>query len=468
MKAFPALAQLRLRPLIVISELLLIAALAFMASLQQLAMVVVLPIGIGMVLIFLRWPSFGLLVTAVAGIVIPYAGPSGLNVTMLLVALMLGLWLFEMVVYERQIHIAPARTNWPWFALLFVAVISLLVGQLAWYAFALHAPMGAQLGGLSIFILSAAIFFLVANQINDVAWLSRIVWVFLVLGTVSIVVRSVLPVLGFSFRNLLPQVGSGFYIWFVAMAFSQAIFNQDLRPGWRLMLGGIVLLALYILFIWKYADKSGWLACFVCVAAILVSRYPRGALLLLPFGFFAARAMWSGIVSTDEYSITTRWDAWVIIGQMIKVSPIWGLGFANYYWYTPLFPIRGYAVSFNSHNNYVDIVAETGVVGLVCLLWLFWEIGRLGWRLRGNVSSGFAQAYVYGALGGLAGMMVAAMLGDWILPFFYNVGLKGFPSSMLGWFFLGGLVSVGRMVTVQKSKNQASSPLPSFPPRSTI
>ena len=140
--------------------------------------------------------------------------------------------------------------------------------------------------------------------------------------------------------------------------------------------------------------------------------------------------------------------------QIAKTNPILGLGFANYYWYTPLYPIRGYAVSFNSHNNYVDIIAETGVVGLVCLLLFFWQVGWLGWRLRKQAPSGFAQAYVYGALGGLAGMVVTGMFGDWVLPFFYNIGLNGFRSSMLGWLFLGGLVSIEQIVLTQKSTTQ--------------
>src|SRR5678815_543640 len=161
--------------------------------------------------------------------------------------------------------------------------------------------------------------------------------------------------------------------------------------------------------------------------------------------------MWTKLVSTDEYSISTRFDAWSIMGQIIKISPVWGLGFANYYWYTPLFPIRGYAVSFNSHNNYLDIVAQTGFVGLVFFLLFLWQAGRLGWHLRDQVPQGFAQAYIYGALGGLAGMVVVGMFGDWVLPFFYNVGLSGFRSSMLGWLFLGGLVSLEQMIISQKN-----------------
>jgi hypothetical protein len=48
-------------------------------------------------------------------------------------------------------------------------------------------------------------------------------------------------------------------------------------------------------------------------------------------------------------------------------------------------------------------------------------------------------------------MVVVGMMGDWILPFFYNIGLSGFRSSMLGWLFLGGLVSVEQMIISQKN-----------------
>ncbi|HET9905176.1 MAG TPA: O-antigen ligase family protein, partial [Anaerolineales bacterium] len=209
--------------------------------------------------------------------------------------------------------------------------------------------------------------------------------------------------------------------------------------------GALVLVTLYVLVGLKFNDKSGWLSAFVSIAAIITARSWRAGLALTPVAIIAALYMWSGLVSTDEYSISTRFDAWIIMGQIIKLNPILGLGFANYYWYTPLFPIRGYAVSFNSHNNYVDIVAQTGLVGLFCVLWFFWEVGWLGWRLRKDAPSGFAQAYVYGALGVLAGMVVAGMFGDWVLPFFYNIGLNGFRSSMLGWLFLGGMVSLTQM-----------------------
>jgi hypothetical protein len=444
--------QLWLRPLLIIGVLLLSTALAFMSSQRQLMLVLSLPLGVGLVLTFLRWPSLGLIVASLAGMVVPFLGPSGLNATVILVALLLGLWLLDMMVRQRQIRLAPSRTVWPLLSFLVIAFLSFGVGQLTWFTFALHAPLGAQLGGLSIIVLSAGAFLLAANQVHDLGWLSRLTWAFLAVAAIYIVFRSVLPELGLSTWRLFQPVGSVFFIWVVAMAFSQAAFNRDLQPGWRLALGGLVLVTLYVLVILKFADKSGWIPVLACIAAIIGFRSWRAGLALAPVGALAAWYLATAAIGSDEYSVSTRYDAWLIMAQIIKISPIWGLGFANYYWYTPLFPIRGYAVSFNSHNNYVDIVAQTGLVGLVCFLWFLWEAGWLGWRLREHVPAGFAQAYVYGALGGLVGTVVVGMLGDWVLPFFYNIGLNGFRSSMLGWLFLGGLVSLEQMEISPRSR----------------
>jgi len=450
MKPFLGVSQLRLRPVLVIGELLLIATLAFMASQRQLTLVLFLPLGVGLVLTFLRWPSLGLIVASLAGFVVPYHGFSGFNVTMILVALLLGLWLLDMMVSRRQIPLAPSRTVWPLLSFLVVAAISFGVGQLPWFTFAVHAPLGAQLGGLAIVVLSAGTFLLVANQVRDLGWLRTMTWAFLAFGVLAIIVGSVLPKFGLSTQKLIQPAGSVYFIWLVAMAFSQAALNRDLHPGWRLALGGLVLYTFYDLFFLRFVDKSGWLPSLICIVAIIGFRSWRAGLILIPVAAVAAFYLMTGVVSSEEYSFSTRFDAWSIMAQIIKINPVLGLGFANYYWYTPLFHIRGYAVSFNSHNNYVDIVAQTGFVGLVCFLLFLWQVGWLGWRLREQAPAGFAQAYAYGALGGLAGMVVAGMMGDWILPFFYNIGLDGFRTSMLGWLFLGGLVSLEQMVTRQK------------------
>lgn len=235
-----------------------------------------------------------------------------------------------------------------------------------------------------------------------------------------------------------------FWTWLVAATVSQALFNRELRLRWRFLAGGIGLATLYVGFVVVRAWTSGWLPAAIAMIVILWFGIPRlgliativGAILMVIQASSVSSAV---MVGDNEYSLMTRVEAWRIILEIVKVNPVLGLGPANYYWYTPLFPILGYAVSFNSHNNYIDIIAQSGVLGLLCFLWFALETGRLAWRLFLRVPEGFPKSYVYMCLGGLAGTMVAAMLGDWVLPYVYNVGIGGMRASIFAWLFLGGL-----------------------------
>ena len=100
------------------------------------------------------------------------------------------------------------------------------------------------------------------------------------------------------------------------------------------------------------------------------------------------------------------------------------------------------SVSLSSHNNYIDIYAQFGLLGVALFVWFLVELGRVGWRLTGCFGGDFEDGYVHGALGGLAGSLVAMMLVDWFLPYVYNVGFRGFRTSALAWMFLGGLVAL--------------------------
>jgi len=434
-----------LRPLLITGLLLVSGSLTFVASSGQAILVLALFSGVALILISLLRPPVGLIAAALAGLVVPSVGPSGLNVTLIMVAVLLGLWLLQLLVSRGQPRRALSRPVWPLLVFVGIASLALGVGQLPWIVFAPHAPLGAQWGGLSIVVLSAGAFLLAAYQVHELRWLSRMTWAFLAVGTLSVMARSVLPPLGLGTQDWFQPVGSVFLVCLVALAFSQAVYNRDLHPGWRWVLGGIVLVTLFVQVFLRFGNKSAWIPALSSIVAILAFRSWRSVLVLVPVVALSVWLLAPSVLETDAYSISTRFEAWAILAQIIKISPILGLGFANYYWYTPLYPIQGYAVSFNSHNNYVDIVAQTGLIGLACFAWFLWEMGRLGWGLRKRVPAGFARAYVYGALGALVGMAVAMMLGDWVLPFFYNVGLLGFRSSMLGWLFLGGLVSLEQM-----------------------
>ncbi len=96
----------------------------------------------------------------------------------------------------------------------------------------------------------------------------------------------------------------------------------------------------------------------------------------------------------------------------------------------------------SSHNNYVDLFAHFGIVGLAIFIWFAIEVARLGLKLHARFTSGFAAGYVNAMLAAGASSLVIMLLADWILPFVYNIGFGGFQASVLMWLFMGGLVTL--------------------------
>jgi O-antigen ligase len=202
---------------------------------------------------------------------------------------------------------------------------------------------------------------------------------------------------------------------------------------------------------------SGWLPSLVTIGTILWLRSWRLGLAatlvaFAVFGILNADIFYSSVVSTNQYSITTRFATYPILFELIKANPIIGLGFANYSHYTYLYPIMGYFVSFNSHNNYMDIIAQTGFVGLVLFFCMMIAIGMRGWKLHKLDVDGFSSGYINACLGGMVGLLVSGMLGDWFLPYLYNIGIPGFRASIFSWIFLGGLLALGRILGTQEKE----------------
>ena len=430
---------------IVITTIMVSTIVSFWGSTRTLMLLLALLGGGAIILILLKLLNFGFILILLAGMFVPFTGPSGLNAAVLMVTLLIGLWLLNMFVVKRKFQFVHSRTMLSVIVFLVVSVIAFGMGQIPWFTFARQAPLAAQAGGFAIFLLSLGALIVAAHLIRDIRWLEIIVWVFIGLGAFYVFGRSI----HLSYADRLYQrgftAGSMFWTWLIALSLSQVIFNNQLKPRIRGLLGVIVLATFYVAFVQANDWKSGWVPPLVAAAAILGMRYKRLLLFAIPFGFIIASYLAGKLVASDEYSWGTRVDAWIIILEISRVNPLLGLGFSNYYWYTPLFPIRGWRVSFNSHSQYVDLIAQVGILGLICFFWVFFEIGRLSWDLTKKLSDGFALAYSYGVLAGLAGTLMAAFLVDWVLPFVYNIGLTGFRASVLPWIFFGGVISVEQM-----------------------
>jgi hypothetical protein len=435
--------------------------LGFFTPFEYLIFPLILIAGLAAIFFYLRSPPIGLLALLFVALLIKFevgtGTKTGVNLVIVLIPALLGVWIVDMVVRKQKISFVTSRPIYPLIALAFVSLLAFGIGQLPWFVYAKGAPLKSQVAGLAIFLLSVAAFILVANLIHELRWLKRLTWFFLFLGTIYMLVGSI-PALKTAIFEYLPRGGGGslLYVWLVAIAFSQLLINRKLSWFWRILIIGILALTFYVAFVQQFDWKSGWIPAIAVLWVAIFLRSPKVGILLALVSLIFLRDIPSLIISTDEYSYSTRLIAWEIIWmEIIKVNPLLGLGPANYYFYTPLYPILGFSVQFNSHNNFVDIVAQIGLLGLACLMWFVVEMVILGWGLMKKVEEDFSRAYVIGVLAGLAGTLVAGMLGDWIFPFVYNIGVRGIHASVIGWIFMGGLVVIQQIHSKGKSKIQA-------------
>ena len=112
--------------IIIAGVLLLIALLPTQASERELTLVLILIASGSVVLVLLRQPNLGFILVLLGSMFIPFSGPAGLNVTILLVALMLGLWILDMLIVKRQFHLVSSRPLRP---LYFFLLISFFKGN---------------------------------------------------------------------------------------------------------------------------------------------------------------------------------------------------------------------------------------------------------------------------------------------------------------------------------------------------
>lgn len=403
-------------------------------------------------------PSVALLILMGTAVAFPMefrAGGVVVSSTLPLAASLCGLWLLRSLITRDASGFDNSRIVVAAMAFMAATVVSFLAGQFPWFPTS-GAPFPAQVAELALFLLSICLFLAVGQQINRMSQLRWLVWVFVLTGAVTCVVQMT-PALS-SIGRLATRpgsVGSLFWTWLVAMCVAHGLTNRELRWPARLALLGLAALALAHGLIQVRSWASGWIPPLIAIGTMMIVRWPRltigSAALALPLGLLLAGQFAPALMEEEAYSLSTRQEAWRVLWQIAERSPVLGTGLANYYYYAENFSILGWYVPFISHNQYQDLLVQTGLVGLLAFAWFGLEAVWMSFRLSVQAPAGFPAAYGLGVLGGTVGSLSAGMLGDWIIPFYYNAGVIGFRSSLLFWVFIGGAFALRRMIAVPQT-----------------
>lgn len=473
-KIWRKLSSNRLRTWVVTTVILVgVAYLGSRASTRWLGL---LAVGMGGVVLLQR-PILGLLALVPAALVIPLEFSTGtavnVNPVTLLVPVLLAVWLLD-IVRRRELRLATSCTTRPLLLFLLAALFSFLAGYALWDPVVPRSGNFTlvQLAQWAIFAFSVGAFWLTGNLVRHEVWLRRLTILYLALAG-SLAIFLVLPQIGLLPSQIAILVNdmttqalhrAPFWLLLAALAGGQLLFNEDLATGWRLFLlvtlGAVLVYVLHL----QRVTQSHWVGVAAVAGVLAWLRWPRlrwpvVALLLVLIG--------TGTLSSTVYEFAGGDVEWErsggsrveLIRRVLQVSmrnPITGLGPAAYRLYAGMKPLLyGRALwihpSISSHNNYVDLFAHTGLLGLGLFAWFAVEVTRLGLRLRARFTTGFAAGYVNAMLAAGAGALTVMLLADWILPFVYNIGFAGFQASVLVWLFMGGLVALEQMANCEST-----------------
>ena len=111
-------------------------------------------------------------------------------------------------------------------------------------------------------------------------------------------------------------------------------------------------------------------------------------------------------VTEENFALVDRLAHWQAAVAMISDNPILGVGIGNYPAAYPQFAAPGWPDALgHAHNYYLNVAAETGLLGLAGYLSLWVGIALLAWRALRRAEDGWRPLGV-GAAAGLAAMAV--------------------------------------------------------------
>ncbi len=210
------------------------------------------------------------------------------------------------------------------------------------------------------------------------------------------------------------------------------------RAGWISLLVGVGL-------VWMRAASERRFLPVVAMMAILCVIIP-----FLPEAFWnrAGTILPSMKERTDTFG--QRVDLWGLGLEMIQKHPVLGVGIGNFIPMSARYARGGLRTSANgAHNSYVQVAAETGLIGLVLFLWIHALALRSAARaIRQGAALGLRELRLGGIAVevGILVMMVMALSGS----------MEG---TKLVWVFLGMANSLGAIsarLEIRRAAEEAS------------
>jgi len=386
---------------------------------------------------------------------------SRLYIGNLLFGLIVVIWLLQRRLSEHKAALASGepRILVPLICLVFVGLLSILYSHLfpdphVSYSFA-HSDAPLLLVNLveMILLISLPLFTVIVpgmvRTARDAQWLiGAYIGIGLLygLGTVFAAPLGLYSqdiILGVRRPEVLGASSSGLGItnaFFACLAFGQMLYAR--KGATRLWSG--LLTCIFAAAVVMSFGREAWVAFFLAVCVILWLRFKSPFALLLPFIIVPLVLLFApGFLDffdpSKVYGIDriTIWQDAIAIWQR---SPFMGVGAGNYQFFDLAY---GTDVVGVAHNQFLSVLAEMGVQGLICLLLTIIMVGRVALKRFNTAISPTGKGIALAYLGYFTALLFATFFTDSFIP---STAAGGGTGSIVAisytWFFLGLVLSI--------------------------
>jgi O-antigen ligase len=373
--------------------------------------------------------------------------------SLVFLVLLAGLWMFRLLLVERSFKsVRSVPSNWP----IILFAITVLI-SLGWSTIYVEEPVRQYMGEkllprlmtALVIIISPLATLIVANHIRSMRAIRFFTWWFIGYGgiVVTMMLANIPVPFFFTTRGQLP-------VWVSILALGQALFNKHIPRYLRFMLIAIASGWFYIQFFLQRTWASGWVPLVMGMVGMLFwfSRRLFFLLLIIVCVYVVANLdmFAQDIEAENTESGISRVTAWDRTLKIVGDHFLFGTGPTGYHFYLTVY-IGGFFQL--SHNNYVDVLAQTGVVGFAFYIMLWLGFGWIALKTYlGVPKGGFEQGLAVAVLVCFPVTMLVMMLGDWVIPFTYTQTLGGINYTIWPWLIQGiGIVLYFKFVKSDNS-----------------
>ena len=336
----------------------------------------------------------------------------------LIIVMILG-WILGALAGRRAIF-EKSAINFAAILLILYTTFSLWKGYFYLHYYDFFNALDPRVQDWKNFCMLPILFFLTLNTINDRKWIERII-VILSVSMLLVGYYTVRQISDFSvlvsrekingtFVYLGPNEVAAFYSQFTILLISVFFgFKKGIK---KIFLLGLICVGVYcIVFLFS---RAAYLAFVVALFLLLLFRKP---LYLIPL--LAVLICWQTVLPSEvktriemtttetgqlDASAENRLVVWQQSIELFKSDPIFGVGFG-------VFRYMGFQLG-DTHNIYLKILAEQGIIGFFVFLILIFAFFREGWKLFRRGEDELARSLGFGFLMCLVALLINNLFGD--------------------------------------------------------